>query len=239
MIDRHIAKLRARDELSSQEEDAIRAAVAEVRIYEPDLTVIRRAEQLTHSTLLLDGFMCRYKDLSDGQRQISELHVSGDFVDLHSFTLKYLDHDIMTLTPCRVALVPHEKLQEITEQHPHLARLYWFLTNIDAAVHREWELSLGRRSAVARIAHLFCELQVRLCIVGMADDRGFELPLTQAELAECSGLTAVHVNRSLKALREDGLVEFRRSRVELRSLEKLRMLAEFDPMYLYVDRRRR
>jgi CRP-like cAMP-binding protein len=239
VIEAHLVKLRARDEVSAAEEEAIRAAVAEVRDYPADLTFIKRGEELNHSTLLLDGIACRYKDLSEGQRQISELHLPGDFADLHSFTLKHLDHDVMTLTRCRVALVPHERLKAITEEFPHLTRVYWFATNLDAAVHREWELSLGRRSAISRLAHLFCELHVRLGIVGLVDETGYALQLTQQDMAECMGLTVVHVNRVLKELRERGLVEVRGGRVQLLDLGGLRDVAEFDPTYLYLDRRRR
>jgi CRP-like cAMP-binding protein len=239
MIERHLAKLRLRDEISAEEEQAIRSAVSEYRDYPSDRSFIRAGVDLSHSTLLLDGLMCRYKDLRDGQRQISELHVAGDFADLHSFTLKRLDHNVMTLTPCRVAVVPHERLEEITRKFPHLTRVYWFGTNLDAAIHREWELSLGRRSAASRIAHLFCELRVRLEIVGLADRSGYELALTQADLAECLGLTSVHVNRVLRDLREQGLVEFRGSRVDLKNLAGLEIVAEFDPAYLYLEKRKR
>jgi CRP-like cAMP-binding protein len=237
MIERHLMKLRARDEISAEEEQVIRSAVSEIRDYPADRTVIRRGEALNHSTVLLDGIMCRYKDLSDGGRQISELHVGGDYADLHSFTLKYLDHNVMTLTPCRVAMIPHERLERITEEHPHLTRVYWFTTNVDAAIHREWELSLGRRSAASRLANLFCELHVRLGIVGLADESGYDLQLTQTDLAECLGLTSVHVNRTLKELREQGLVEFRGQRVTLIDLARLREVAEFDPAYLYLEPR--
>jgi|SRR5687768_886473 len=239
MIDAHLLKLRARDQVSAEEERAIRAAVAEIREYPADRTFIRANQELTTSTLLIDGLMCRYKDLRDGQRQITELHVSGDFADLHSFTLKRLDHNLMTLTPCRVGIVPHDRLQAITEAHPHLTRLYWFMTNLDAAIHREWELSLGRRSALARIAHLFCELNVRLGVVGLAESGGYGLPLTQTDIAECLGLTSVHVNRTLKELRARGLVEFRGKRVVIQDLPALERAAEFDPAYLYLERRAR
>ncbi len=239
MIERHLTKLRARDEIDSKEEQAIRSAVAEYRDYPADFTLVRRGQELNHSTLLLDGIMCRYKDLRDGQRQISELHVGGDFTDLHGFTLKHLDHNVMTLTPCRAAIVPHDRLRAITEQFPHLTRVYWFATNLDAAIHREWELSLGRRTAISRMANLLCELHVRLGVVGLADDSGYELPLTQTDLAECLGLTPVHVNRTLKELREQGLVEFRGGRVTLMGLDELKRIAEFDPAYLYLDRRPR
>ena len=114
--------------------------------------------------------------------------------------------------------------------------MFWLMTNIDAAIHREWVLSLGRRSALSRMAHLFCELRVRLGVVGMADEMGYDLPLTQTDLAECLGLTSVHVNRTLKELRERGLVEFRGGRVTILDLEGLERVAEFDPAYLYLEK---
>ncbi|WP_235528239.1 Crp/Fnr family transcriptional regulator [Sphingomonas sp. Leaf231] len=187
-----------------------------------------------HSTLLLDGILCRYKDLHDGQRQITELNVAGDFADLHSFTLKYLDHDVMSLTPCRVALVPHDALQAITERFARLARTYWFSTNLDAAIHREWEVSLGRRTARARVAMLLCELFERLRIVGLVTGDGYDLPLTQADVAECTGLTGVSVNRVLRDLREGGLATFNGGRVRILDRDGLRQVAEFDPRYLYL-----
>jgi CRP-like cAMP-binding protein len=239
MIERHLMKLRARDALGQEEENAIQGAVSESRTYPADKTIIRAGEELTYCTLLLDGLMCRYKDLSEGQRQITELHVAGDFVDLHSFTLKRLDHNIMTLTRCRVALVPHEMLKAITERYPHLTRLYWFSTNLDAAIHREWELSLGRRTAAARLANLFCELQARFEIVGLTQGNTYDLQLTQTDLAECLGLTAVHVNRTLKDLRLRGLIEFKAGRVTINDMDGLRRVAEFDPRYLYLERRAR
>lgn len=236
MIEAHLLKLRARDALPLEEERAIRDSVSEVREYRADRTFIRAGEELTTSTLLLEGIICRYKDLRDGQRQITELHLPGDFADLHSFTLKRLDHNIMTLTRARVALVPHERLRAITEKFPHLTRLYWFMTNLDAAIHREWELSLGRRSALSRVAHLFCELHVRLGVVGMTDGDSYALNLSQTDLAECLGLTGVHVNRTLRELRDRGLVGFRGRRVDIKDMDGLKRVAEFDPSYLYLER---
>ena len=204
-----------------------------------DAVIIRAGEELSASTLLLDGIMCRYKDLRDGQRQISALHVPGDFVDLHSFTLKRLDHNIMALTPCRFVQMPHRRLKEITEVHPHLTRIYWFLTTRDAAIHREWMLSLGRRTAIQRLAHLFCELFVRLETVGLTDGDSFPLGITQTDIAECTGLTAVHVNRTLRELRERELVELSGRRVVIHDMPGLRSLAEFHPSYLYTEPRNR
>lgn len=239
VIEKLLLKLAARDEVSAEEEAALREVVGDPVDVPSDKTVIRVGQELSESTLLVEGLMCRYKDLRDGGRQISELNVAGDFVDLHSFTLKRLDHNIMTLTPCRIAPAPHEKLKRITEQFPHLTRLLWFSTNLDAAIHREWMLSLGRRSAVERTAHFFCELFLRLEIVGMTDGNRYTLPITQTDLAECLGLTAVHVNRTLKVLREEGLVEFRRRTVIIHDMEGLKRVAEFSPTYLSLEKRPR
>ncbi|HXH16599.1 MAG TPA: Crp/Fnr family transcriptional regulator [Sphingomonas sp.] len=235
MLASHFAKLRARDKLSAEEENAIRGAIAEHRDYPADHVLIKPGVELKHSTLLLEGILCRDKDLRDGQRQITELHVAGDFADLHSFTLKRLDHTVMSLTPCRIATMPHSRLTDITERFPHLTRLYWFLTNLDAAIHREWEVSLGRRAARARLATLFCELFVRLQVVGLTDGMSYDLPLTQTDLGDCTGLTNVHVNRMLRELREHELVNVQDGRVTILDWAGLAHAGEFDPAYLYLE----
>lgn len=239
MIDVHLRKIRARDTISAGEERAIRALVSEVTEWPKDRTVIGRGQELNASTLLLDGWMARAKDLPNGQRQIAEINLPGDFVDLHGFTLKRLDHDIMTITRCRIAVVPHERLVELTEKWPHLTRLYWFNTNLDAAIHREWTLSLGRRSAIARLAHLLLELNIRLGITGLTQHNSYDFPLTQIELGECLGLTSVHVNRTLQELRRKGLVDVQNRRVTIHDLAALQSVAEFDDDYLYLDHRPR
>jgi len=235
MIEAHLKKLRVRDEISPDEEQAIRDLPAQIIEVPADRTVIRHGEEVTNSTLLLDGWMARAKDLRSGQRQLAELHVAGDFTDLHGFTLKRLDHDVISITRCRIALVPHERLQALTERYPHIARVYWLMTNMDAAIQREWTLSLGRRTAIARMAHLFCELNVRLEISGLAEGGRYEFPLTQVELSECLGVTPVHVNRTLQELRRMSLVELQNRRVTILDMKGLQGVAEFDPAYLYLE----
>jgi CRP-like cAMP-binding protein len=239
VIEKHLLKLRARDDISPAEEAAIRGAVREVIKVPARKTLVRENHQVDFSTILLSGFACRRKSLADGRTQITELHTPGDFTDLHSFTLKHLDHDIVTISECRFAVIPHERLKEITEQHPHLTRVYWFATNLDAAIHREWELSLGRRSAIGKMAHLFCELRVRLDLVGLVNALSYDFPLTQEQLADTLALTAVHANRTLQELRGNGAVEFRHGRVTIGDLEALERIAEFDPAYLYLKRQPR
>jgi CRP-like cAMP-binding protein len=239
LIERHLMKLRARDEISAEEEAAIRGGVAETRQVPAGRAMVEADQVVDFCTILLSGLGCRQKDLRDGRRQITEVEVAGDFLDLHSFTLKRLDHDVVALSDCTIAIVPHERLREITERLPHLTRVYWFSTNLDGAIHREWELSLGRRNALERMAHLFCELHVRLGLVGLVEQDSYDLDMTQNQLAECLGLTSVHVNRTLMQLRDQEMLEFRGGRVTIRDLAGLRALGEFDPGYLYLERRPR
>ena len=238
-IERALAKLRARDVLSEQEEKVFVDAIGEIKEIPADKTFIRAGTTLSHSTLLLDGIACRYKDLSEGQRQIQELHIAGDFLDLHGFLLKSLDHHVGSLTAVRIAIVSHEKLREITENQPHLARMLWFSTLLDASIQREWIVSVGRRSARSRIAHLLCEMYRRLKVVGLAGDNEYHLPLTQSDLADASGLTSVHVNRMLKQLRSEDMLTFRGHEVVIHDWERLQRAAEFDPAYLHLERRPR
>lgn len=238
MISVHLKKLRKRTEISAEEERAIRNAVTETRKLPSDQIVVRSGQELHSSMMLLDGWMARSKDLESGERQVTELHIAGDFADLHSFTLKCLDHDLVTLTDCTVAMVPHDRIRELTEQYPHLGRTYWFVTNVDAAIHREWALSLAQRSALSRMAHLFCELYARLEVVGKTNGNSYELPLTQRELSECLGLTVVHANRTIQELRRRGLIEFENRQLTILNPDALKAVAEFDDSYLYLDSRR-
>ena len=235
MISVHLKKLKRRTQLSSEEEQAIRSCVAETRRVPADQLLVRSGEELNASTILIDGWLARSKDLSGGERQVTELHVAGDFPDLHGFTLKRLDHDLMTLSDCIVAVVPHERLLQVTEKFPRLARLYWFSTNVDGAITRELALSLGQRSAMARMAHLFCELYARLNAVGRARADGFEFPLTQRELSECLGLTVVHANRTIQELRRRRLIELENRQLTILDRRGLEGLAEFDSSYLYLE----
>lgn len=237
MITAHLKKLKQRAAISAEDERAIRGLVAETRRYGHDEFVIRAGEALNCSLLLLDGWLFRSKDLPSGDRQVLEIHVAGDFADLHGFTLKRLDHDVTSVTECTIAVVPHDRLRELSERNPHLTRVYWMSTNIDAAISREMVLSLGQRSAISRMAHLFCELHVRLGVVGKTRGNTFDFPLTQRELSECLGLTVVHVNRTLQELRRNGLVETENRQITILDKRGLEAVAEFDPGYLHLDRR--
>ncbi len=198
--------------------------------------IVRQHSSPQYSTLILDGFAARYVMLMNGSRQITELNVPGDFVDLHSLMMNPMDHGVVALTTCTVARSPHEGLRRLTETEPHLTRLLWMDTLIDAAVHRQWIAGLGRRTAVARLAHLLCELYLRLEIVHRAGRGRMELPLSQAVLADVLGLSEVHVNRSIAQLRSAELVKWTGRAIEICDWDDLVRQAEFDPTYLRLTR---
>lgn len=237
-VDLLIRALERRDALSAREREALARAIAEVRIYAPGDTLIRAGVSAEYSTLLVDGLLARAFYMSEGKRQIVAMHVPGDFVDLHSLLLKRLDHDVVALTEVRVALVPHNLLRALTETEPHLARMLWLLTVIDAAVHREWTGRLGHSAAV-RIAHLLCELHARFGVVGLSTREGFPINLTQADLGDMTGLTPVHVNRTVRKLREANLAVVRDGYASIPDLRRLQEFADFDPTYLYLENRPR
>lgn len=235
MIDAHLKRLRKRDCISAAEERAIRAITSESRHFPAHRTLIREGDQLSQSLLLIDGWLARAVDMESGERLFTEIHVPGDFADLHSFTLKRLDHDVVALTDCKVAVVPHDQLYDLTARFPHLGWVYWYTTNVDASIHRQWTVSVGGRNALARMAHLMCELFTRLEVVGLTDGLSCDFPLTQQQFGAALGLTAVHVNRTLQEIRRQGLVELADKRLRILDFEALKRAGEFDPAYLFLD----
>lgn len=228
-------KLRCRDTVSDDEEQALQRACAGFRGAAARDVLVHERQPQTQSHLLLDGIVARQSMLSDGRRQIVALHVPGDFVDLHSFLVQSVEHDVVALTPVRIAIFPHAGLRAITETHPHLARMLWLSTLLDAALHREWVLTVGRRTAKERVAHLLCELHARMKVVERTIGNSFALPLSQTDIADACGLTNVHVNRVLRQLREAGLARFKAKTVEILDPGGLAAIAEFDPFYLHLS----
>jgi CRP-like cAMP-binding protein len=243
MTDQHSAPIsnrflrnRGRQGMTAEESAALEAAFNPVLTFPGRKTVIRKSESVLHSTLLIEGVMCRYLDDTEGQRQLLGVHIAGDFVDLHGFPLERLDHDVATLTEATIATIPRERVMDLVARFPNLARVLWRSTMLDAAMHREWIFRLGRLGAQGRVAHFFAEMETRLRLAGLGDENAVPLPINQTDVAEACGLTPVHVNRVLRALREDGLLTFRSGLVEIGDRRGLHRLAEFDDEYLYPDR---
>lgn len=225
-------------ELDADERLRLERSVREVQTLPPRTLVVRAGETLRHSTLLIEGFMCRYIDDREGLRQLVAVHVPGDFLDLHAYPLKILDHEVATLTAATIAVVPHSALDAINVEMPDLTRKLWYSTLLDGAIHRAWLFRLGRLDAVGRVAHFLCETNARLMSAGLSDGLRFGLGLTQTDLAEICGLTNVHVNRVIRQLREEGLCLFKSSMVEIVDPRGLARRAQFDPAYLYIDEER-
>lgn len=213
----------------------LEAAIKEVKEFDARTCVVRRGERLTQSTLLVDGIMCRYIDDKSGLRQMVAVHLPGDFVDLHAYPLKHLDHSVGAMTAIRVATIPHYELDDMVAEMPELTRKLWFSTLLDAAIHRAWLFRLGRLDAMGRVAHFLCETNARLQAVELSDGVRFELNLIQSDIAEICGLTSVHVNRVIRALREESLCVFRSSVVEIQNSAGLAKRGQFDPAYLYIS----
>ena len=228
---------RHREELSATEINLLESAVGSVLTFEARRDIVRHGDRIDRSMLLVDGFICRYMDGLDGSRQLVALHVPGDFVDLHGYPMRQLDHDVATLTACTVAAYPHAAVERMVIDHPNLGRLLWFSTLLDAAMHREWIFRLGRLGASGRIAHFFSEIGRRLQMVGLSDGMTFALPMQQSDLASACGMTSVHASRVLRALRENGIVTFTNGNVEVHDLAALHEVAEFDDRYLYPSPR--
>lgn len=232
-LDLFIRKLRARHDLSREEETALCTLHWSERRFERGEVMVRVGQKLEFSILLLNGFALRSKLAADGSRQIVETNIVADFVDLHGFILGRLDHEVSAASTCEVAVAPHSELRRITDNYPRLARALWFQTLIDASIHREWMLVLGKKRGRSRIAQFFCEMHTRLGIVGLGGP-SLHLPFRQQELSDMTGMTPVHLNRCLRELREAGLVTYRNGQVELHDLEALKRDAQFDPAYLHL-----
>lgn len=223
---------RLRDALSRDERRQIESLIEDEETLDGGQALGRRGALCGTSSLLIEGFAVRTIERG-GKPHIVGVQVPGDFFDLHGFALKRLDHDILALGPVRVGHVRHAELRQTLDKQPHLARLLWFSTLLDAAIHREWILRLEDLAAPARAAHLFCELWHRLDMVGLAEEDGFTVPLTQIDLASMCGTTPVHMSRALRSLREMGLATFRQGRLHSADRRALERYCAFDPGYLY------
>jgi CRP-like cAMP-binding protein len=230
-----ITKLMISNVLDGDDISAIRNLPIRNREVGADHIIISEGDRPQDCCLISEGFAFRSRTTFDGLRQILSLHIPGDIPDLQSLHLKLMDHDLITLTPCTLGLIPHEAIKHLARTRPNVAAALWRETLIDASIFREWVVDLGRRSAAARMAHLLNELYSRLEAIGRARNGMFELPITQTELADCLGLSTVHVNRVLQDLRKQGLLKVTRSEFHLLRQEELKELAGFDPAYLHLD----
>lgn len=232
LLQAFIATLECRDVLSSRERDLILDLPWRVESAPRHQEIVKQGSTLSDSTLLIEGRSGRVSFLRSGVRQFTGFNIPGDFVDLPSFFLKSVDHSVVAVTQCTYARVSHDALRAVSEKEPHLWRLFSMLVAIEGAMHRMWILNLGRRSPPRHLAHLICELRLRLDIVGQDADDSIAFPVTQTELGDILGISVVHTNRSIKKLRQAGLIDWTGKRLVVLDWQALESYADFDGTYL-------
>ena len=196
--------------------------------------VVREGDAPEHCCLLVEGFASRYKHAVDGSRQIVSFHVQGDLLDIQHLLLARADHSIQTISPASVAWISKSELLSLAWTRPAVGRALWRDTLIDASIFREWVLNVGQRDAKSRIAHMLCEFASRCEAAGLGSPTELEIPMTQEQIGDATGLTSVHVNRMLQELRADGAVSKISGRVRIGNWDRLKAIAAFDPAYLHA-----
>lgn len=226
-------KLNQLHPLSVTERSAVLGLQPRLEIALPRKVLVREGTTPFECCILLEGYAFRDKMTDTGARQIVSFHIPGDLLDIQHLHLSAADHSVETLTEARIAWVSVGELKRIAEAHPAINVALWRDALIDASIFREWVLNVGRRDAKARIAHMLCEFAVRRAAAGLGDPEGCPIPMTQEQIADATGLTTVHVNRSLRALREDGALNGDGGKFTITSWARLQDLAGFDPAYLH------
>jgi CRP-like cAMP-binding protein len=229
-----VRKLLLHAKLDEQDQRAILDLPHVIRNLEGSRYIVREGDKPTHCCLLISGFVIRHKLVEGGGRQIVNIHVAGDMCDLQNALLATADHNVQTLTPCETAFIPREALVTLAFTRPAVGKAFWLETLVEASIAREWIANVGRRDARARIAHLLCEFAYRLDAVGLGDECNFELPMTQEQLADTTGLTAVHVNRTLRALDAEGLTTRSKRAVKINDWKRMAQVADFRSTYLHL-----
>jgi CRP-like cAMP-binding protein len=220
-------------ELSPDDRSALLGLPFTRKRFGKDAYIVREGEHTTECSILLKGSAYRQKLLSDGSRQIISFHIPSEFVDLQNGLLGTADHNVQSLDGCEMAIIPRKALLDLSDQRPAIRLAMWIDTLLDASIFREWVVNVGRRDSRARIAHLLCELVVRLRDIGAGNGGMFDFPMTQEQIADATGLTAVHTNRTLQSLRKDGLIQLSARSLTVLDGDRLSEVADFDELYLH------
>jgi CRP-like cAMP-binding protein len=230
-----VTKLEAYTRFSSEERSALAQLSRNSRYVDPRRDLISEGDKPHYVHLVLEGWACRYRQLPDGKRQIIALFIPGDLCAVNIYILRAIDHSIGAITRLKVAMITPEAMNALTAERPRITQALWWHELVAAAVQREWTLNLGQRSAYERLAHLLIELYMRLNSVGRSRHGRCDFPLTQNDLADATGLTSVHVNRTLQELRRDGLIELERKQLQILDMPQMIAVATFNPNYLHLD----
>lgn len=238
MTSRFIKKLNALAALTAEDIAVLADATARPREYKARQDIIREGDEPGPLFIVLDGWVCRYKILPNGARQIMAFLMPGDACDLHIPLLDEMDHSIQSVTKATVAIISRDEMNAMLDNHHNIARAMYAAQLIDEGIMRAWIMSIGRRNATERVAHLVCELYLRARTIGLTAEGEFSLPLSQAVLADALGMTAVHINRVLKDLRIAGAMSLKRGSLTVLDPVALIQIAGFDENYLHRRMRR-
>ncbi|MGE5564177.1 MAG: Crp/Fnr family transcriptional regulator [Bacillota bacterium] len=230
-----VRKLEYHGAFSDSDRAAVLALPFTLKTMERHHFVVRERELANHSSVLLSGTAVRSKIVATGHRQILSIHIRGETVDLQNSLLRVADHSVEMITAGRIAAIPRCEMTRLAFERPAIGTAMWKETLVDASIFREWLTNVGRRDARTRIAHLLCEFSLRLKVAEMGEHNGYELPMSQEQLGDATGLTSMHVNRTLKALERDGLIERLHPRsIHIGDWRKLAEAGDFDSGYLHL-----
>jgi len=220
--------------LQPSDREAVAALPFRLATVAPATHLVREGDLVTECCLLLTGYSFRYKIATNGNRQIVSFHLPGDILDLQHLVLPKADHGVQTLTEAMVAWIPVSALVDLAQERPAIGQALWRDTLVDASIFREWILNVGQRDAKARIAHMLCEFAVRRDAAGLGSPERFELPMSQEHIADATGLTTVHVNRTLMALAGEGVIVRDKRDIKIADWERMRRIAGFHAKYLHM-----
>jgi CRP-like cAMP-binding protein len=230
-----VDRLVYRVDLDARDRAAILALPFTIKMVERAQYIVRERDLAKQTCLMLSGYSIRSKTTATGSRQIVAIHMKGEAVDLQNSMLHVADHSVQMLTSGKVAFIPREAIIQLTLERPKIGHAMWIDTLVDASIFREWIMNVGRRDARTRLAHLLCEFSLRLKLAGLGHDTNYELPMTQEQMADATGLTSVHVNRTIKLLEADGLIERSNPRsIQIGDWRKLADAGDFDSNYLHL-----
>lgn len=232
-----LKRLTSRSALTTDEQRAVLALPGEATQVRPNRDFVPLAKRVDHSCLVVSGIVGRFKQDRDGRRQITMFHIPGDMCDLHSVVEPVATSALQALSNATILKVPHAPIRAAAAKYPALSLALWRDCMVDAAILAEWVMNVGRRDARERVAHLLCEMAIRLGAIDQGEGVAFDLPITQTHLADATSLTAVHVNRTLQSLRGDGLIDWKSGRVHVHKWRELVDVAQFDSTYLFANMR--
>jgi CRP-like cAMP-binding protein len=230
-----LRKLEYRQKFDADDRAAVLALPHRVKPLEQHDYIVRQGDRAEFSCLLLSGFCVRQKIVGNGHRQIVAIQMKGELVDLQNSLLGIADHSVQMLTVGKIAMIPREEIIRIAFERPAVGKAMWIDTLVDGSIFREWNANVGRRDARTRIAHLLCEFSLRLQLAGLGEPTNYELPMTQEQLADATGLTPVHVNRTIKALEAERLIDRTSARsITIGDWRKLAEVGDFQSGYLHL-----